>query len=290
MTRSKLARTTSSSATMEFPWHSLLQEFRDAPAFDATKLEKPLSVFCYAGSNGLQLHVRPPSHIRLAQSRFFEIEIRTGWNSISLGELNIRSGTAGLRIKLADAEFLDGNSEIESNPQPSTIRFSGLEAQSYTTLKIPYTLEDDASSLIFKLDLKYTSDNNNFRCIANTSLPSILPVSVNVQDMFRDASLYSRFTVVPATLVPLRVLDCRIDSCDTYEVFPAMTEPVVIDIFPRQPASLLYKFVRRNHHLQPPEKPLAFNMTFRCLDEEALDTIERRFSQVFINSRFKEYI
>jgi hypothetical protein len=206
-----------------------------------------------------------------------------------LGELSIRSGTAGLRIKLVDAEFLNGNSEVASSSQPSTIQFSSLEADSCTRLKIPYTLEDEANSLNFRLDLQYTTDNGNFRYIANTSLPSILPVSVNVQDMFRDACLFSRFTIVPATLVPLRVLDCHIDNCDTYEVIPAMPEPVVMDIFPRQPASLLYKFVRRNHHLEPPEKPLAFTMSFRCLDEEALGIIEERFSRDIMNSEFNMF-
>jgi hypothetical protein len=266
----------------------LPREFRDVAGFDTSNLDKPLIVFCYPCSNGVQVQVRPPSRIYLAESRSFEIEIQSGWNNIYRAVLNIRSGTAGLRIKLADAKIIDGKAEIQGVPQPGTIEFSDLEASTVAKFKIPYGLENDSSSLNFRLELTYSTDKGDFIYLMTTSIPSILPVSVNAQDMFRDTALFSRFTVVPATLVPLRVLDCHIDSSDTYEVIPAMTEATIMDIFPRQPASLLYKFVRRNSP-KSATSPLALTMTFRCLDEEALWTIEDRFLRAIADSGFKQF-
>jgi hypothetical protein len=266
----------------------LPREFRDAPGFDPSNLEQALSVVCYPCCEGLQVQVRPPSYIHLAESRSFEVEIRSGWNNISEGQLNIRSGTAGLRIKLADAKIVNGTGDIREATQPGTIEFLRIDAGSFATIKVPYSLENDPTSLNFKLELTYSTETGDFSYSANTSIPSILPVSVNVQDMFRDSALFSRFTVVPATLVPLRVLKCQIDSGNTFEVVPALTEQMVMDVFPRQPASLLYKFVRRSR-LESSKKPLALTMDFRCLDDEVLGSIERRFSSAIENSEFKQY-
>src|SRR6266536_2794382 len=137
----------------------LPREFRDSPGFDASNPEKPISIFCYPSSDGVQIQVRPPNHIHLVESRSFEVEIRTGWNNISIGALYIRSCTAGLRIRLADVKIIDGDAEIHDKPQPGAIKLSGLDAESFVKLKVPYSLENDTNSLNFKMELAYTTDN-----------------------------------------------------------------------------------------------------------------------------------
>ena len=50
------------------------------------------------------------------------------------------------------------------------------------------------------------------------SINTILPISVNVQELFRATELLSRFTISPATLVPIQLTNCSIDGGDQYEV------------------------------------------------------------------------
>lgn len=252
---------------------------RDSAGSDSS-LGKHQQVFCYPAARGLEAKMLPPSRINLAEPRSMELELGSGWNEISKGLLRIRSATAGLRVRVAEAKVVYGDFDIRGNPEPGTIEFANMDSDSSVRIKIPYSIENDPSSIAARLEVMYETKQGRFSYFLTTSVNTVLPVSVNVQDIFKEKALFSRFTISPATLIPLRILSCDIPSTKLYEVQSSLTEPMVLDVFPKQPASLLYKFVQREDdsaERQVGKQPLALTINFKCLDEEALTRVEQTF-------------
>ena len=246
-------------------------------------------VFCFPPPNGLEAKVSPPHHIDLDELRTVELELQSGWNNIKNAVVRIRPATAGLRLRLADATLVNGNLTVCEDTDSGDIEFENLKPRSCARFKIPYTQEDNQSTLTTRLEVDYETDHGKFTYLATNSVNSTLPISVNVQDMFKDEVLFSRFTVSPAMMTPLRILGCAIPSSDLYEVESSYDESMELDVFPKQPASLLYKIIQREGTSQAVTKrnPLALTIEFTCLDEACLAVIEARFRQDLEDSPFK---
>ncbi|PGH33740.1 hypothetical protein GX50_03480 [[Emmonsia] crescens] len=252
--------------------------------------ERPF-VFCYPPAKGLQAKISPPYHINLGELRTIEVGLKSGWNNILKGVLRVKPATAGLRLRITEVSIVDGAIRLAGDAESGQIDFTDFKPNSSARLSIPYTIEDDQTSLSARLEVTYETPDGQFSYFSATSIISTLPVSVNVQDMFKDDSLMSRFTISPAMVTPLRILNCEIPSSEVYEVQSSIHHGEVLDVFPRQPASLLYKITPcgdKPLEADASKRSLALTIDFACLDEECLHVIEDQFVQDIGASKFEQ--
>lgn len=250
------------------------------------------NIHCFAAPDGLQAKVVPSHLISLGDMRTLEVELDSGRNEIEKGTIRVRPATAGLRIRVADAQIVQGEIKINNdNDAAGNIEFSGLPSKSFVRFRIPYTIEENHSILSAKLEIFYQTDRGLFSYSSVSRVNSALPISVNVQDIFKDDALFSRFTVGPAMMTPLRILACDIPSSDAYEVQSSVSDSGVMDVFPKQPASLLYKVTQRaDGALHAADKSsLRLTVEFTCVDDESLDAIERAFRRDIEASKWRQY-
>ncbi|KAJ5135657.1 uncharacterized protein N7515_004935 [Penicillium bovifimosum] len=262
--------------------------FRETKDSDET-YDQPY-IYCYPPAEGLQVKIVSPHLIDLQAMRTLELELDSGRNDIKCGTIRVRPATAGLRLRLTETEVVDGKLEIDASHESGIIEFGPLAPRSFVRLRVPYTVEEAFSTLSARAELGYETEQGQFASSASFNVISTLPISVNVQDIFKDELLFSRFTISPAMLIPLRITSCSLPSSDMYSVQSSITGPVALDVFPKQPASLLYK-IRPNENNVAASTPrsLKLSVDFTCVDDECLDAVERHFATAVNSSPFRQY-
>ncbi|PYH98515.1 putative transmembrane protein [Aspergillus ellipticus CBS 707.79] len=248
-------------------------------------------IYCFPPPDGLQAKIVSPHFVNLEELRTLEVELGSGWNDIKTGTLRVRPATAGLRLRIAEVEVVEGDIKIEANGDSGNIEFTQLKPNSFARLRIPYTVEEHHPMLSARAEVAYETDRGRFSYSSVHSIVSGLPISVNVQDVFKDRVLFSRFTISPAMLIPLRILKCNIPGSDVYEVQSSIGESVALNVFTKQPASLLYKIQQRADSVATPgsRRSLRLSVDFTCVDDECLDAIERTFQASIATSNFRQY-
>ena len=164
--------------------------------------------------------------------------------------------------------------------QTGSICFGKVSANSTIAIKIPYALESDLRDITVKIEVSYTTRTGDFIYAYNPRIPILLPLGVSVQDIFQNDALFSRFTISTVNAVPVRVTKCHLHSSVDFEVSsPSLTDDV-LDIFARQPLSLISRIYRR-----PPgyakagastlkQKKLMLEIEYECLDQEIVRSVE----------------
>ncbi|KAJ5097370.1 hypothetical protein N7456_008091, partial [Penicillium angulare] len=264
--------------------------FREAE--DAADTDNRPYIFCYPPPNGLQAKIVSPHLINLEAMRTLELELNSGRNDITSGTLRVRPATAGLRLRISEAEVVEGELDISANNDSGSIEFNKLSTQSFVRLRIPYTVEEALNSLSARVEVGYETEQGRFAFTAVHSIVATLPISVNVQDIFKDEMLFSRFTVSPAMLIPLRITNCSLPSSDAYDVQSSITGPVALDVFPKQPASLLYKIRPLGSTVKSTpagKNNLRLRVDFTCVDDECFDAIEKSFAAAIESSPYSQY-
>ncbi|CAG8279777.1 unnamed protein product [Penicillium salamii] len=257
---------------------------------DTDEVDARPYIYCYPPADGLQAKIVSPHLIDLQAMRTLELEIDSGRNEIKSGTIRVRPATAGLRLRLAETKVVDGQLEIDANHESGVIEFTHLAARSFVRLRIPYTVEEAFATLSARAEIGYETENGKFASSAPSSVMAALPISVNVQDIFKDELLFSRFTISPAMLIPLRITHCSLPGSGTYDVQSNITGPVALDVFPKQPASLLYKIrPTENNTTEATPRSLRLSVDFTCVDDECLDAVEKQFGASVDSSPFRQY-
>ncbi|KAL4934627.1 putative TMEM1 family protein [Aspergillus undulatus] len=248
-------------------------------------------ILCYSPPQGLQAKIVSPHLVNLEAMRTLELELNSGWNDIETGILRVRPATAGLRLRIAEAEVVEGGLEIKANSESGNIEFSQLGPNSLVRFRIPYTTEEHPATLSARAEVTYETDQGRFSYSSAHSIASALPISVNVQDVFKQNVLFSRFTVSPATMIPLWLSKCSIPSSDVYQVQSHVGDAVAMRVFPKQPASLLYKIQPREDTAASPgsRRSLQLTVDFTCVDDECFDTVEKTFKESIAGSEYVQY-
>lgn len=260
--------------------------FREAE--EAEELDRRPYIFCYPPPGGLWAKVVSPHLINLEAMRTLELELNSGRNDIKAGTIRVRPATAGLRLRIAEAEVVEGDLEVVANNDSGVIEFTKLPPKSFVRLRIPYTVEETFTTLSARAEVGYDTEQGRFAFSTVHNVFATLPISVNVQDVFKDELLFSRFTISPAMLIPLRITQCSLPSSEAYEVQSSITGPVALDVFPKQPASLLYK-IRQSTSQAAAPRALRLRVDFTCVDDECLDAIEKVFVAALEDSPFAQY-
>ncbi|KAL4737975.1 trafficking protein particle complex subunit 10 [Aspergillus similis] len=248
-------------------------------------------ILCYPPPEGLQARIEAPHLVNLEAMRTLELELNSGWNDIKTAVLRVRPATAGLRLRVAEAEIVEGDIDMKANNESGNIEFSQLGPHSVIRFRIPYTVEEHPATLSARAEVSYQTEQGRFSYSSAHNVVSALPISVNVQDVFKQHVLFSRFTISPATMIPLWLSKCSIPSSDVYQVQSNVGESVAMRVFPKQPASLLYKIQPREDTVASPGSRRALRLTvdFTCVDDECFDTVEKTFKESISNSEFAQY-
>ena len=253
----------------------------------------PPYVLCYPPAEGLEAMISPSSLIDLGEYRTMEFKLRSGWNDISRGSIKLKPATAGLRLLVANVSVVSGDINLRKDSMTTgQLEFDDLPSNSHVTLRVPYTVEGSHNTLFTRVDISYETSHGQFSYTRTSWVMATLPVSVNVQDIFKDDVLFSKFMVSPAMMIPIRVLGCQMESPSTYDVQSGVREGEVFDVFPKQPASLLYKIRQREDEAAlstESSRALRLNIDFACVNEECLALLEEKFKADLAASPFREF-
>ncbi|KAJ9659959.1 hypothetical protein H2198_002849 [Neophaeococcomyces mojaviensis] len=244
-------------------------------------------LYIYPHVNSPQLHASD-SHVRdFSQRR--SLSIRISWDknqdSIHSAQLRLKPATAGFRLDLLSTISPGGHHfEITRVEDTHCIEIFSVQ-QSGTVLEIPYVLDNPATlSVSTRAELRYITETGTFKLYDTLSTTCILPISVNVQDIFQADAVFSQFTFAPSRPIPLEITDCQLTGNEKYHVVTAGPKPTCTQAFAKQPASWVARIVGRsqsNEAVVPQDKDksqLGLSVIYRCIDEAILQTIQDKFS------------
>ena len=255
-------------------------------------------VLLYPAVDAFHVRAKPPPRIYLPQPRSMLIELRSGWNDIRECTMRLKAATAGLRLQVRKAVLLGNTAPkdviLREGTDNQSVSLSNFSASSLCLISVPYTLENtDTTSLVARVEITYVTEHGSYRHLDTLSISTILPIKVNVEDIFQESlmtsrakiALTSRLTISPATLVPLRIEKCDIAGSEVFDVDSGADHAFPMDVFPKQPASLVYKFTRRQPLVSTvKEQPLGVLINFHCLDQVILSAIEKQFLEDIASS------
>ena len=218
------------------------------------------------------------------------LKISTGRNNITRGSLTIRAASAGLRLHTSDAQTHWPSLPMIQPTDPGLIRFDVLLTGTVLQIQVPYTLENDLSEVMVKVEVMYSTSKGDFVFASTLKTNVTLALGINVQDNFQEESLISKFSMGTATMIPVRIMACKVHGTDAFSV-TSLAMPPRTDVFPRQPASffckirpMLRKKIAEEHRRN--QRELRLSIQYTCLDEEIEATVEKSFMGVIEASPF----
>ncbi|KAK3321948.1 trafficking protein particle complex subunit 10 [Apodospora peruviana] len=223
----------------------LLHYERDVQPVDrSSSILKNPRVTLYQRAHSLDVRLKCTKDVRLDKNNTLDLEVSTGWNTITSCEVKIRSATGGLRLLMGEATAI-GLRQPSKRTDSGSFEFGNIPAESSMTIRFPFTVEQDVLSVAVKVEVNYSTDRGNFTFFKTSSVPISLALGVNVQDVFKHDALFSRFTVSTASSSPLRLFKSELQGSDLFESHFGVPPSRPILVFPKQPASLLYKITRK---------------------------------------------
>lgn len=205
--------------------------------------------------------------INLEQPNLIKVTISAGGNDIDSCKLSMRAASAGLRLHTAEARVLSGDAAIAGRSHPGSIGMTQLSAETTTSIIIPYSVEHDPREITLRALLEYSTVQGKYTFSCNASLPIFLPLAINVQDTFKQDMLVSKFTIGPSTPVPVRISSCYLEGNGDFHVFSGPAMNVELDVFPRQPFTLISKI---HQNLKVEGKKLTQNKLFLQVEYSSL--------------------
>lgn len=252
------------------------------------KAAKKARVYCFPRVEAFEAKLRHSYSVHVDKKRSLELELHSGWNDIHSVDIHLRSGTAGLRLRTANATAKDDTLKIKDQSSPGVIVTDEMPKETTATIQIPYDFETLFPELAIKAEIEYTTDKGTFVYLAAFNVPVELPLDVNVHDHFKRDALFSKFNIKTASHVPLEVLDVDLEGSEEYTVQGPSKPTGSVHVFPRQPLAITYKIMAKEQEHEgravskkksAKEGSLALSVTYRCLDEDVLDRLRDLFAE-----------
>lgn len=249
---------------------------------DATVFKEP-HVVVYQRTSALDIRLSTSKALHLDRNNHLEVELITGWNEITNCELHIRAATGGLRLITSESKVVDSLHSFSSPVKGGIVTFGPVGARTSVKISFPFSTEQDVLDLCVKIDVSYTTEHGVFKFSKSPSVTTALALGVNVQDVFKHNFLFSRFTVSTATASPLRLLKSELLDSDLFSSEfgnPPEQPPIV---FPKQPASLLYKIARKAVSVagEGMKKSMQIKLYYSILQDEIDDQLESSLTEAF---------
>ena len=253
---------------------------------------KKARILCFPRTEAFQARIYLSHLIHIDKPRHIEVEFSSGWNAIKRAEIRLKSASAGLRLRTADASIEAGDIELEDNKQPpGVIAIGEMAAGSAATLKVPYDMETILQDLTVKIDADYFTENGQFQYTSSFVIPVELPLDVNVHDHFKNKSLFSKFNIKTANHIPLELLAVSLEGSDEFDVHAPRQPKEPLHVFPKQPVAVTYKVVKNTVDAAQKRRSristtgsLSLSVEYRCLNEDVLDRMRKLFAEAVENS------
>ena len=260
----------------------LLTKEHESNASEADITNLRTQILLWSPPTALCVNLALSKIIHLDKAKSIDIAINNGRNHIQSGKIALRAGSAGLRLLTGEAKAISGDVPIDPASQPGQISFGEVLPEKSFVIRILYTLETEARDITVKSEVSYNTAQGNFVYGCQSTLSIVLPVSVNVQDSFQHDALFSRFTVGAAGPSPLRLIECHLHGNEDYNVESLPLPRDELDVFLRQPLSLLSRITRKSC-TGPARKGsqlrtnLSLEIGYRCLNHDIRDIVGRLF-------------
>jgi hypothetical protein len=197
--------------------------------------------------------------------------------------LKLKSASSGLRLHIADASVILGDSQISTKASPGFIMIRQIQPLSTIRIKVPYELDDSHHDISIGVDISSKSSNLEYTSIESVHVE--LPLDVNVHDLFKSGYIFSRFNMKTANEYPLKITNLNVEGTDDFRVESPSYIPFPTVIHAKQLATFMYKIYPKrasdgiisSRKTQSKEKPLVLTVDYLCIDEEIQLYILERF-------------
>lgn len=235
----------------------------------------------YRPAGGLRCRLTAAKDIQLDKNNSVDLEVSTGWNSITSCELSVKPATGGLRINSTEASFVGPSFEYEKPPEAGLFRFGAVPESTTIKMRFPYTIEQDVPNISVRVEVNYTTEDTTYHYSSVFSIPISLALGVNVQDVFKDKELFSRFSVSTASASPLKLFTTKLLDSEVFKAHAAPGSSRTVTVFPKQPASLLYKITRKSANVINAKTPrtMYLRLEYSVLLDEIIDHVEEVFAE-----------
>jgi hypothetical protein len=252
-------------------------------------------LYCYPRLESFDAKILLSRSLHIDKTRTLQIRCSSGWNKINRAELHLRSASAGLRLRTADATVVSDTIKLGKSRTPGVIEFLEMPPDNDVTIHVPYSLEDDLREISIRLDITYFTSDGRFEHLSNPTIRTELPIDVNVHDYFKSSLLFSRFQIRSPTGMPLQILQVNLEGTDRFAVEAPPCTMMPMLVFPNQPATVMYKIsqtsstdseVQVTRQTVAEETPLTLTIDYGCVDEYAMVAAETVFRQALSKSPF----
>ncbi|KAI2619486.1 trafficking protein particle complex subunit 10 [Hypomontagnella submonticulosa] len=246
---------------------------------DSDMLQSPY-ISIYHRSDTLDVRLHASKHIQLDRNNTVDIELDSGWNDLTGAEVRVKAATGGLRLLTSEAKCV-GAVDFSKAPEGSLFHFGPIPKHTSARIRFPYTVEQETPNISVRIEVSYTTEHGSFFFSKTPSIETALALGVNVQDVFKHKALFSRFTVSTASHRPLRLFRSELISSEVFESEFGVPPSAPVVIFPKQPASLLYKITRKLDVKIHPKigKTMYLRLHYSVLQEEIESLIENSLTE-----------
>ncbi|KAI1098433.1 trafficking protein particle complex subunit 10 [Jackrogersella minutella] len=246
-------------------------------------------IYNRADTLGVKLHAS--KHIQLDRNSTVDIDLDSGWNDLISAEVRVKAATGGLRLLTSEAKCISPSVDFSKSPGGGLFYFETIPKNNSVRIRFPYTVELETASISIRIDVSYTTENGTFFFSTTPVVETTLALGVNVQDVFKHKALFSRFTVSTANHSPLRLFKSELVGSEVFESHFGVPPSAPIVIFPKQPASLLYKITRKTGIKITPKtkKILYLRLHYSVLQEEIEFLIEDSLTTSLVDSPLRPF-
>ncbi|XXG93779.1 hypothetical protein Hte_000028 [Hypoxylon texense] len=234
------------------------------------------NVVIYHRADTLDVRLHASRHIQLDRNNTVDIELDSGWNNLISAEVRVKAATGGLRLITSEAKCVGSPVDLSKPPEAGLFYLDSIPQNTKVRIRFPYTVEQETPSISVRIDVTYTTEHGTFFFSRTPVIRTALALGVNVQDIFKHEALFSRFTVSTADHSPLRLFKSELVASDIYDSDFGLPPSGPVVIFPRQPASLLYKIFRKAGVKigKKMQKTMYLRLLYSVLEDEIESLIE----------------
>ena len=271
----------------------LLYHERDVtqPQDKLAAVVKSPNITLYQRASALDVRLHATKEVRLDINNTLDLEILSGWNDIKTCEVKIKSATGGMRLLMGEATILGTLQPSSKKSEGGVFSFAAIPQGTSIRIRFPFTIEHDLINVAVKAEVSYMTEKGDFTFTKTSAVPISLALGVNVQDVFKHEHLFSRFSVSTASPSPLRLFKSELQESEMFATFFGAPPSNPILVFPRQPATLLYK-VKRKPGVKPAPKKrqtLFLKLYYGVLQEEIEVLFEQGITEELKAAGLDEY-
>ena len=180
------------------------------------------------------------SFVHMGKPKALVLEINSGENKVQSAQIFFKSMTAGLRIHAA--RKTDGeNLKSSAGTSPGELNVTRIHRNTTSSMTIPYDIETNTSALKIRLEIFYTTDRGIFSFLDLISVDVHLLLDINVQDVFKSRSLFSKFFIAATGPSPLYIMTTSLKNNDCFRVSSGMFDSEVFPVTLHNPGCKTYQ-------------------------------------------------